>query len=496
MRFGDVVAVNSVSVELPRGGIHALIGQNGAGKTTLARTIAGLQEFESGSVEVNGVSIPSAGYLDAREAGVDMVHQHPSLIPDLTVAESLELTDPSATHRPYSRQRVERRWKEYLESHGVRVDVRRLVRDLSVELVQSVEIARSNPGVGGLLILDEPTAALPPSRIEALFERLRATAAQGVTVLVVLHKLAEVRDLADTVTALRAGSVVLDTTPLGHTSDAELSRRVVGAALATPKPSASRHAADASPAAIEMRSLCCKGRAGDSPLRDVDLTVKPGEIVGVAGVEGNGQRSLVDVLVGLEAPSSGLLRVLDANIAPLSISDRRDLGIRVIPFDRSAEGMAGELPLWQNVLSWDAGSFRSRKGLPLVSVARMRKAAKERLAAFSVVYGDIDQPASSLSGGNAQRMILARELPGSKVLIAAQPTRGLDIGGVHAVWGAFREQASKGVPILIASSDLDELLEHTDRLAVMRGGSVVAVHEHPYDVQAIGEDMIGARTDA
>ena len=491
--FGSVLAVDDVDLTLPVGGIHALVGQNGAGKTTLARAIAGLQPHTSGTVQVNGVEVPPGANLVARRSGVDMVHQHPSLIPELSVAEALELGSPSPRRGPFLRAAIERRWSEFLESRGVDVDVRRRVKELSVELVQSVEIARANPGKGGLLLLDEPTAVLAPSRIEALFEQLRAMAVTEVTILIVLHKLSEVRNIADTVTVLREGRLVLGPTPVASTTDAEVGAHIVGEDLADSSPRSRRRVVSSDDErAIAASDIDAEAVAGDSPLHDLSLDVARGEIVGVAGVEGNGQRTLVETLVGLRLPMSGAIRFLGVDCTTKSVEDRRAIGIRSVPFDRNAEGTAAELPLWQNLLGWEAQRFRRWDRLPFLSAAAMRRRATERLQHFQVAYADIDQPVASLSGGNTQRLILARELPDARALVVAQPTRGLDISGIAGVWQALVELAASGVPILVVSSDLDELLEHSDRLAVIRGGTIVASHPRPFHRSAIGYDMVGA----
>ena len=491
VRFGDVVAVSSVSLELQAGGIHALVGQNGAGKTTLARVIAGLQVQDAGRVTVNGTGVSPGDYRAARRAGVEMVHQHASLIPDLTVAEALELTASQPSGRvAFRRVDMERRWSEFLAGRGVAVDVGRRVRDLSVELVQSIEIARSSPGPGGLLVLDEPTSVLAPERVAALFSRLRQITEEAVTVLVVLHKLAEVREVADTVTVLRQGRLVLSSTPIDAVSDADLSEHIIGSEVPA---AAKRPAAGRSPGSKMALEAACAGAAeGDAPLRGVGLEVSPGQVVGVAGVEGNGQRTLVEAMAGLRPLVAGSFMCLDTEFAGLSVAQRRALGLRVIPFDRNVEGVRADRSLWHNVVGWRAEQFRVWPMLPVVSTRAMRAEARRRLDRFDVVYRDVDQPAGSLSGGNVQRLILARELPDARALVAAHPTRGLDISGIRSVWDSLAERSAAGCPVVVVSSDLDELLEHCNRLVVMRGGRIAGEHEPPFDRRAIGREMTGA----
>ena len=493
VRFGAITAVSSVSVDLPVGGVHALVGQNGAGKTTLARVIAGLQPQDTGGVWVNGIAIGAGDYRAAREAGIDMVHQHASLIPDLTVAEALELAASRPTRRvAYRRDDLTRRWSAFLSERGVTADVGWRVRDLSVELLQSIEIARSNPGPGGLLVLDEPTSVLAPERVSALFERLRTITTEGVTVLVVLHKLAEVREVADTVTVLRQGKIVLAPTPIDTVDDAELSEHIVGSDASSPTPSGSARTGGVASPRMGLHRAVAPPADGDAPLRKVDLDVRGGEIVGVAGVEGNGQRTLVEAMAGLRPLRSGSFECLDRELSGWSVAERRAFGLRVIPFDRNAEGVRGDLPLWHNVVGWRAEQFRVHPMLPLVSTREMRAEAGRRLERLNVAYSDIDQPAGSLSGGNIQRLILARELPDARALVAAHPTRGLDISGIRAVWDSLAERSAAGCPVVVLSSDLDELLEHCQRLVVVRGGRVVGEHQYPFDRRAIGRQMTGA----
>ena len=493
VRFGAVTAVSSVSLDLPVGGVHALVGQNGAGKTTLARVIAGLQTHQSGSVWVNGIAIAAHDYRANRKAGVDMVHQHASLIPDLTVAEALELTASEPTRKvAYRRADLSQRWSAFLSERGVTVDVGSRVRNLSVELLQSIEIARSNPGPGGLLILDEPTSVLAPERVSALFERLRMITAEGVTVLVVLHKLAEVREVADTVTVLRQGKIALDPTPIDIVDDAELSEHIIGSGASSLMPSSPARTSGFIPSRMGLHGAVAQPADGDAPLRKVDLEVMGGEIVGIAGVEGNGQRTLVEVMAGLRPLHSGSFECLDCELSRWSVAQRRAFGLRIIPFDRNSEGVRGDLPLWQNVVGWRAEQFCVNPMLPLVSKRKMRAEAGRRLARFNVAYSDIDQPTNSLSGGNIQRLILARELPDARALVAAHPTRGLDISGIREVWDNLAQRSAAGCPVVVVSPDLDELLEHCNRLVVVRGGRVVGEHQYPFDRRAIGRQMTGA----
>lgn len=489
VRFGALTAVSGVSLRFPQGGIHAVVGQNGAGKTTLARTLAGLQFQDRGAVEINGIPVPPGNQRAARDAGVDMVHQHASVVPNLTVAEALELWVPRSAVGVYRRRSIEQRWSSYLLNHDITVDVRRRIRDLPVEIVQSIEIARSNPGPGGLLILDEPTSVLAPGQIESLFDQLRATAAAGVTVIVVLHKLAEVRRAADTVSVLRNGRLVLKPTPVESVDDMSLSELIVGTEQ---RPSLRPATFVATGDALVAERLQTTGSGNDAPLRDLSLAVKAGEIVGVAGVAGNGQHTLVEVLAGLRRPTAGHVTMFGADITQASASERRSSGLRVVPFDRNVDGVSRDLPLWQNVTTWEADRYRRWPRLPFLAINRMRRAARDRLKRFGVTYSSIEQPAKSLSGGNLQRLILAREIPNAAALIAAHPTRGLDIGGTRSVWESLSNLATAQVPVLVFSSDLEEIMDNSHRVVVMRGGRITGEFHPPFSRSDLGRAMTGA----
>ncbi|MEM9516307.1 MAG: ATP-binding cassette domain-containing protein [Actinomycetota bacterium] len=506
VRFDDNIAVNHATLAWARGQIHALVGQNGAGKSTLARVIAGLQIAERGEIFVAGNEIRCGDHVQARRAGIDMVHQHSSLVPTMTVAEALEVTETRGVQLSrYRRRTLHRKWAARLGQANVDIDVGTVVGDLSVEAVQSLEIARANPGPGGVLVLDEPTAVLPPPAIEQLFMMLRELRSHGITIIIVLHKLAEVRAIADTVSVLRRGRVTLGTAPIDTISDREMSEHIIGAVIddnsrsdapanvptISDQPIATDEDTVASGAGLALRECTTAGSRHEVPLDRLSLHAQPGEIVGIAGVDGNGQRTVVELLCGVESPATGRVVFADRDITELGVRERRDLGVHVVPFDRFEEGVAAEQSLWRNVTLWNAEEHRRWPKLPFVSTRALRRQAEERLDAFAVVHADTNQDAGTLSGGNIQRLILARELDAAAALVIAQPTRGLDIGGISFVWQSVSELAASGVPIVVVSSDLDELLEHCDRLYVVRGGRTVMEAARPFHRGRIGAAMTG-----
>lgn len=493
--FGSLVALDHVDLDIPAGRIHVIVGQNGAGKSTLARVMAGLQTVTTGSLHVAGSRVETGDAHAARVLGVDMVHQHSSLVPTMTVAEALEVTDGlQTTLARYRRRQLEDKWRERLAARGVTIDVTQRVGQLSVEAVQSLEIARAEPPPGGILILDEPTAVLPPPSIGLLFEHLRVLVERRITVVVVLHKLDEVRALADTVAVLRNGSLVLPTTPVAAVSDRDLAAMIIGSSMsdvaARPRPNRT----EAQAPALSLDRIRHPGSSTEVALEEVSLDVMPGEKLGVAGVEGNGQRGLVEIVAGVRRPASGSIRLFDDDVTAVDVSGRRRRGLRAVPFNRLTEGVSPTSPLWLNVGAWDAERCRRFARVPIVGVKALKAQAAAQMSGFDVKYSSVTQEAGQLSGGNIQRLVLAREFDGARAVVVAQPTRGLDIGGIRFVWDSIDRLSSEGAPILVVSSDLDELLEHCDRIAVIRGGRIVAVHSRPFSTEEIGAAMVGSAT--
>lgn len=493
--FGAVRALREVDLELAPGRIHALVGQNGAGKTTLARVLAGLQAPDAGRVWVAGRELAGGGVRAAQAAGLAMVHQHFSLPPSFTVAEALELTAARPGGKAvYRRAGLEKRWRRQVEGlEAVSLSVR--IRDLPVEARQSLEIVRALASQARVLLLDEPTALLTPAAAENLFERLRRLREEGVTALVVLHKLREVAAAADTVSVLRDGKLVLGPLETSAADQGRLSDAIVGGSgRAEAGEAAIERAEGASGGAairLELAGASTKGSAHEVGLRRVDMRVGAGEIVGVAGVEGNGQRNLVSAIAGLTRLEKGEIRLGGRSVNDHDPARRRRRGLRLVPFDRHTEGVSSTAPLWlnQSALRLAAGERRR----PLVSVRRMREEAKSAMDKWRVRYQTVAQPAGSLSGGNIQRLILSRELAGgAEMLIAAQPTRGLDFAATEFVRASLSGMRDIGAGVLLVSSDLDELFELSDRLLVMLGGRVAAEFAPPYDRRAVGDAMIGA----
>ncbi|MYH96711.1 MAG: ATP-binding cassette domain-containing protein [Acidimicrobiia bacterium] len=492
--FGTVQALREVSLDLAPGRIHALVGQNGAGKTTLAKVLGGLQAPQTGDIYIDGRRIPPGDVRAAQFAGLAMVHQHFSLPPSFTVAEALELAAARKGGRPiFRRAKLHRQWQNEVAELGGPTMLSTRIRDLPVETRQSLEIVRALAGDARILLLDEPTALLTPAAIDQLFERLLRLRDEGVTILIVLHKLREVTAIAETVSVLRDGELVLGPSEMTEVSEGQLSDAIVGPESAEDRTIGKAPAAEPTQETLlELVGVSSRETAFELGLNEINFRVESREIVGIAGVEGNGQRSLVSAIAGLTPIAEGSLRLGGIDATRAGPARRRLRGLRLVPFDRNSEGVSRTAPLWLNQSALRLVG-RNRQRFPLISLRQYKRQAAEAMDVWRVRYDAVGQPAESLSGGNVQRLILSRELaPGVEVLVAAQPTRGLDFSATNFVRRSLRELRDGGAGVLLISSDLDELFELSDRLLVIYGGRIVASFEAPYDRAAVGDAMTGA----
>jgi general nucleoside transport system ATP-binding protein len=507
--YGDVVALRQVGVAFARGGIHAVVGQNGAGKTTIARVCAGIVQPSSGRMLVHGKEVRTGDVNRARAAGVELVHQSFALPPSFTVAEAMEFGSQRSEAFIYSRKQLEERWRHHLDGLGVAARMNDRIRDLPVEKQQGVEIARALVAKAKILILDEPTAVLAPTAIETLFDRVRRLQQSGVTILLILHKIREVLRIAETVTVLRGGLLVEGPLAVSQVDANGLASAIIGSAavegldVASEDRAALVGAEDGSRrsgrAAIEvgaspvlaMKGVKTKPVSDGPPLGGIDLHLAKGEILGLAGVEGNGQRTLVRALAGLAPLQDGKIALSGRDVTNDSLIDRRAHGLRIIPFERYTEGLSLASPLWEN---WAVRKLLLGSLVRLISPGRLRRESQAAFKQWDVRFAAVDQPAGSLSGGNAQKIILAREVDEeASLIVAAQPTRGLDVGATAFVWKSLRNARSRGRGVLLISSDLDELFDISDRIVVMLSGNIVAEFRPPYDLGAVGAAMTGAR---
>lgn len=492
VRFGDMMALDAVTAGFEAGRIHALLGQNGAGKSTLARVFAGIVTPQSGDLQIGGAAVKPGNVHRVSAAGFDIVHQRFSLPPSFTVADALEMTARKKRAGAFfSGRDLAQRWREILTGMEIDVPMDARLSDLPVATAQALEIARALADDARVLVLDEPTALLSPAAIESLFTNLRKLKARGVTLILILHKLREVMAIADTVSVLRMGKLVLAPTSVADVTSASLSDLMIGPGAATAETVVQCSApAEGSPL-LALHGIASRPTAFEPGLRNLSLQVRAGEILGLAGVEGNGQRVLADILCGLATPTAGTITLDGDDLTRRSAAERRRMGLRAVPFDRMTEGATLDMSLWENATTWRAEAFKASTGL--LSIKAMKAAALEMLRRFGVKFDAVEQPAGSLSGGNLQRVILARELSeGARFLFAAQPTRGLDFKATEFVWHALRSLRAQGVAILLISSGLDELYALSDRMAVMRAGAVAGEFQQPFDQQAVGDAMVGA----
>ncbi|RJL13094.1 ABC transporter ATP-binding protein [Paracoccus siganidrum] len=483
--FQTVVANRDVSLAIRPGEIHAVLGENGAGKSTLMKMIYGVFPPDAGEMRWNGETVVLTSPAQARKLGIGMVFQHFSLFESLTVAENISLTVPGGVARLTTRIR------EIGQRFSLPVNPVALVHSLSVGERQRVEIIRCLLQEPRLIIMDEPTSVLPPSGIPALFDTIRELAAQGCAVLFISHKLEEIRSLCHGATVMRAGEVVATVDPR-RASASELAHLMIGREIPHPKRSAPTPGRDP---VLELRGL---SQPSDDPfgtgLHDVDLRLYPGEIVGIAGISGNGQKELAALLSGeavLDRGRRDLVRILGSGCGDMDASRRRDLGLAFVPEDRNGRGSVPEMTLAENALLTGHAQGMVRRGL--IERSRMRAFAETCIREMGVRCTGADAEARSLSGGNLQKFIMGREIRlKPKVLVAAQPTWGVDVGAAALIRQQLIDLRDAGVGILVISEELDELFEVSDRIHVLfRGRLSPALGRAEATVSTIGDYMTG-----
>jgi ABC-type uncharacterized transport system ATPase subunit len=466
-RFGPVLACDSVDLTLRRGRVHGVLGENGAGKSTLMNVLIGLVTPDRGSIEIHGAPVRLRDPVDAAAHGIGMVHQHDSLVDALTVWENVALGDTGRLDPAAVRARVVELGRHY----GLEVDPDARVADLSAGLRQRVEILACLRRDPAILLFDEPTSALTPEESEQFFRALRRVVQEeGRAVALVSHRLDEILRATDDVTVMRRGAVVEQLV----TADADADRLAVAmVGRAVPRRAERRtDGPDAEvPPVLVVRDAVIRRPDGRRVLDGCTLDVRPGEIVGVAGVAGNGQRALADLLSSLERLDAGTVEVGGAAVPTGRAGAMAAAGVAVIPEDRHDSGVVLDMTVAENLVLVDVGAVSTRG---VLSRGRIRDRALELIDRFGIVCSGPDAPLWSLSGGNQQRVVLARELShGPRVLVAAQPTRGLDIGAIDDVTARIREVAAAGVGVLLISSDLDEILELADRIVVLFRGRII-----------------------
>ncbi|MGA5191805.1 ABC transporter ATP-binding protein [Streptomyces exfoliatus] len=511
-RFPGVVANKDIAITVRKGTVHALIGENGAGKSTLMKILYGMQKPDEGTIAVDGEQVTFSSPGDAIARGIGMVHQHFMLADNLTVLENVVL----GGEKLYGiGAKARRKIQEISDAYGLGVRPDALVEDLGVADRQRVEILKVLYRGAKILILDEPTAVLVPQEVDALFDNLRELKSEGLTVIFISHKLGEVLKVADDITVIRRGTTVGTADPRTATTK-QLAELMVGSELPSPE---TRESTVTSVPMLKVANLTLveSGVAaaplttaappdpsksatvheevvgGRKLLDDISLTIHKGEILGIAGVEGNGQTELIETLMGMSTPDAGVISLDGRDISKVSVRKRREGGIGYIPEDRHRHGLLLEAPLWENrILGHVTEEPNSKRGI--LDPKAARKDTERIVREYDVRTPGIDVTAASLSGGNQQKLIVGREMShGPKFLIAAHPTRGVDVGAQAQIWDAIRDARREGLAVLLISADLDELIGLSDTLRVMYRGKLVADAD-PATItpEELGSAMTGA----
>jgi simple sugar transport system ATP-binding protein len=488
-RFPGVVANSDVNIAVRPGTVHAIVGENGAGKSTLMKILYGMQRPDEGTIRVDGQEVTFHSPADAIKVGIGMVHQHFMLADNLTVLENVVLGNEPRARGGLDFRSAKARIREISASYGLGVDPDRLVDDLGVGERQRVEILKVLYRGARTLILDEPTAVLVPQEVDELFGNLRELKAEGLTILFISHKLDEVLSVADDITVIRRGTTVASVQP-GEVTARQLAELMVGSALPVPE---LRESTVTETVVLEANGLTVRSPEGRAVLDDVSFTIHAGEVLGIAGVEGNGQDELVEALMGIRSLAAGTISLQGNEINGMSTRDRRDGGIAFIPADRHRQGMLLEATLWENRILGHQNQEPNVRG-PLIDRRRAKIDTQRIVDQYDVRTPSIDVLAHALSGGNQQKLIVGREMSGNPVLlIASHPTRGVDVGAQAAIWEHIRRARAERLAVLLISADLDELIGMSDRLAVILRGRLVSYCD-PGTVtpEDLGSAMTGA----
>jgi simple sugar transport system ATP-binding protein len=470
-RFPGVVANDGVNLRVEAGTIHAIVGENGAGKSTLMKTLYGSHRPDEGRIIVNGIERQFHSTRDAINAGIGMVFQHFMLADNLTVWENVVLGEEPGNALRLDIKLARRQIGDLAKLFGLDVSPDELVADLGVGERQRVEILKVLYRGARIIILDEPTAVLVPQEVRELFAALRELTAQGSTVVFISHKLDEVLAVADAITVIRAGRTVAEIDDVSSVTARELAELMVGSELPTPQ---TRVYSVTDQVAFDVQGLSVVDEDGRTVVDDVSFTVHRGEIVGIAGVEGNGQSELVRALLGTEPIAAGRILIEGRDASHEHTRDRRENGLGYIPEDRQRDGLVLPAPLWENIVLGHQSRPPAGRGL-WIDRSGAKRRTEDIIRDFDVRTPGPDVAAYALSGGNQQKLIIGREMMAEpQVLIASHPTRGIDVGAQAAVWEVIKRARREGLAVVLVSADLDELIGLSDTLLVMYRGQVVA----------------------
>ena len=486
-RYGDLIADDRVSFMVCEREIHALLGENGAGKSTLMKVLYGMVQPDEGEIWINNSLVHIASPHDAVRNGIGMVHQRFMLVPNLTAVENVVLGMPQPRAPLLELSDARDRLMELAADYHLDIEPDVPVWQLSVGMQQRLEILKALYRGARLLVLDEPTAVLAPSEVTHLFRVMRLLVAEGRGIVFISHKLSEVKEVSDRITVLRAGSVT-GSIETREATAAGLSEMMVGRQVSISRVSPP---SVGSSAILEIERVTCLSDRGTMALRELSLTVRSGEIVGVAGVDGNGQRELVELIAGLRPIAEGQI-LIDGQQPRDILRDTSVLGF--IPEDRHREGLVEDMTVSENIVLkiHGRGPFTDRG---LLRWGAINAHAEEQIGSYGIHCSGASARASSLSGGNQQKVVIARETQdGPRLLVAAQPTRGLDVGAVEGVLALLRQQRDRGAAILLISTELPELLAVSDRIVVLHGGEIMGEAPPSEDhLDLIGQMMMGQR---
>jgi len=495
--FGPIAANRGASLDVAPGEIHALVGENGAGKSTLMRILGGLMKPDAGRVEIQGRDVTGWSTNEAIKAGIGIVHQHFMLVPTLTVAENLVLGSEPTKNGVMDYARAAASVQSLSAETGLKVDATRKVADLSVGEAQRVEILKVLFRGAKILVLDEPTAVLSPPEVRELWTVLRGLRDKGDTIVLITHRLDEVVDLSDTITVMRAGTTVARI-KTSETTPAEIAKAMVGreVSLSAGKRVAAPPTIESrSNRGLEVRNLAIKGSRGNRVVDGVSFSVRPGEILGIAGVEGNGQTELIEGLAGLRAVDGGQILIDAVDITSKSVDERHEEGLSHIPEDRHRRGLILEYSIADNLMLGLEKRFTRNY---VIQQQTVMTNASEQISSFDIRPPNAALGARALSGGNQQKVVIAREMSrGFSVLLASQPTRGVDVGAIEFIHQRLLEARAAGKAILLVSAELNEVLALSDRVAVMyRGKFPVVMPASEASEEVLGEYMIGTKKGA
>ncbi len=469
-RFGSFVAIHDASMDIQRGEVHALVGENGAGKSTLMNVLYGLLARSSGEIDLDGKPVAFANPREAIAAGIGMVHQHFKLAPSFTVAENIILgAEPVQSFGRVDVTRAETETRTLSERYGLDLDPRAVISTLPVGLRQRVEILKALYRQARVLILDEPTAVLTPQETRELFVTMRTLADRGHSIIFITHKLREVLEASDRISVMRQGRIVSTMDNTDGVTAQEIARLMVGRAVLLRV--AKEKAKPGTTPVLDVQGLSALGDRGETAVDNVSMRVYAGEIVGLAGVQGNGQDELVECIAGLRLPTAGTLSIGGNALGP-SPQRNRNAGVAYIPADRGTVGLSPHSGIWENMTVGHLDEFRIG---PFLAVARARRKAGELISRFDVRGATLDKPARSLSGGNQQKVQIARELTrDASVIVAEQPSQGVDIGAIEQIHRTLVEMRDAGKSVFVISADLDEIFSISDRILVIYRGRIVA----------------------